>query len=499
MRRFEIKQGNALDVLRTMPDESVHMVCTSPPYWNLRDYGTAKWEGGSADCDHETNRSRGADFGDWKQGTSKGSRPNLQKQCLCGAVRVDLQVGLEPTPEGYVEMMVDVFREIRRVLRSDGTCWLNIGDSYAGSGNGWQKEDSSSIARPWLESGRPGDDKGRPPGYISSRQPNGIKPKDLVGIPWMVAFALRADGWWLRSETIWAKPAPMPESVTDRPTRSHEQIFLLTKSDRYFYDQNAVRQPLKQSSIDRLSQNVDGQEGSARANGGAKSNGKMKAACFGGRLKSKINDQTRLASGNEWSQDVEQGANLRDVWTINTEGFKDAHFAVFPPEIPRRAILAGTSERGACGECGAPWLRVVEKAGGSPDSWHGSKFDDGKNLEIHPTTQKRESVKSAQLPESDRFRRLQVNTNAARDAGADHDHPFSAQLQTVGWKPSCRHEGDPIPATVLDPFCGSGTTGLVALRHGRAFIGIELNADYVAMAEKRIINDAPLFNERATA
>lgn len=417
---FKIHHGHVLDVLRGMEGESVHCVVTSPPYWNLRDYG------------------------------------------------MEGQIGTEAMPEAYVGAMVDVFREVRRVLRKDGTAWLNIGPTYAGSGCGWgggSLSENSGHHSKVHGNGNAKQSKDQTP-------PAGYKAKDMIGIPWLVAFALQRDGWYLRSEIIWAKPAPMPESVTDRPTRAHEQIFLLSKSEHYFYDQNAVRTPLKQASIERLLQEIDGQEGSDRANGGAKANGKLKASVFGGRLKSEINDQTRLASGNEWHQDIEQGANLRDVWTINTEGFKDAHFAVFPTEIPRRAILAGTSEKGVCGQCGAPWERVVERGEGMDRD---RDADEG-------------------LPETMRshgIRKLSGKTHAK--------HKNNAPDLFKGWQPTCKHEGDPVPATVLDPFAGSGTTGMVALRLGRNFVGAELNPEYVTMARNRIMDDAPLLNREAEA
>lgn len=485
---FKIHHGHVLDVLRGMESESVHCVVTSPPYWGLRSYSTAKqvW-GGSGECQHvweqtEARRLRWVDDApnSPKQLSNNGTSYDAEGGNLCvtcSAWRGEF--GSEPTPEMYVVHTVEIFREIRRILRRDGSVWANFGDTYNAGRNGGYAGGKNGVSKPE-----------NAPCQSGVNAP-GLKPKDLCMIPARVALALQADGWWLRSKIVWAKPAPMPESVTDRPTRSHEEIFLLTKAERYFYDQNAVRQPLKQSSIERLQQDVDGQEGSSRANGGAKSNGKLKAACFGGRIKSEINDQTRLASGNEWSQDIEQGANLRDVWTINTEGFRDAHFAVFPTEIPRRAILAGTSEKGVCGQCGAPWARVVEKAAGSPVSWNGSKFDDGKNLDIHPNVGRREeAITETAYPTGSTANRLALLRQQARENGGEYINT----IRTSGWQSTCKHEGDPIPATVLDPFAGSGTTGVVALRHGRNFIGIELNPDYVTMARNRIMDDAPLLN-----
>ena len=242
---FKTLQGDWIEVLRTLPDESVHMVCTSPPYWNLRDYGTATWEGGDAECEHidpagpinapsakstlTTNNGQGPLPGDKYQSDRK---TQFRDTCgKCGAIRIDRQLGLERTPELYVAKMVEGFREVRRVLRSDGVCWINLGDSYAAS---WPCQRRNKIGSGSLENGKR---EARPP-----RFGDGLKNKDLVGIPWMVAFALRADGWWLRSEIIWAKKNSMPESVTDRPTKAHEQIFLLTKSAQYFYDAEAIKE-----------------------------------------------------------------------------------------------------------------------------------------------------------------------------------------------------------------------------------------------------------------
>lgn len=465
---FTIHHGHVLDMLKGMESESVHCVVTSPPYWGLRDYGVEPsiWDG-DPNCEHVwTDESFKRRSNDSKPGALQGNgTKDRDKRSVCSVCSVCSGwrgcYGLEPTPDLYVQHTVQIMREIRRVLRPNGTVWLNIGDSYFGDSPA-RKTSGEAFSGKW----NPADSAGNGGTRRSAARTNGLMPKSLCMIPARVALALQADGWYLRSKIVWVKPAPMPESVTDRPTRSHEEIFLLTQSRRYYYDQNAVRQPLKQSSIDRLSQDVDSQEGSTRANGGAKSNGNIKAACFGGRIKSQINDQTRLASGNEWSQDIEQGANLRDVWTITSEGFKDAHFAVFPTEIPRRAILAGTSEKGVCGQCGSPWVRLIEKTDEPRMSDKGSRFDVGKTG---------------------------TNGNGRTKEGPRFES------KAAGWRSSCDCMADPIAATVLDPFCGSGTTGVVALRLGRNFIGVELNESYVTMARNRIISDAPLLNAERIA
>jgi len=314
--------GDAREMLRKLPDASVKTVVTSPPYWGLRDYGH------------------------------------------------DGQIGLEQTPQDFIEQLCQVFDEVWRVLKDDGTIWVNLGDSYVGgkgsSGQGspeYQQSRSDagqSINKAHHQTG--GNKKTRPLDDMATLRKENLKPKDLVGIPWRFAFAMQARGWYLRQDIIWAKPNPMPESVTDRCTKSHEYIFLLTKSSKYHYDHEAIKEPIADSSTKRLSQNVEDQGGSIRANGGAKTNGNTKAV------------------GN---LDLR---NKRSVWSVNVKGYKEAHFATYPPELILPCILAGSKE------------------------------------------------------------------------------------------------GD----TVLDPFSGSGTTGEVALRNDRNYIGLELSGKYAAISEKRL-------------
>jgi DNA modification methylase len=379
---ISIRIGDCRDVLRTLPDESVHCVVTSPPYWGLRDYGV----GG--------------------------------------------QLGLEPDFRDYVAAMVAVFREVRHVLRKDGTLWLNLGDSYAGSwGNQGRKEErgtqraiNGGMLTPVFDGRYP--DKNNNTGKIP--EGSGLKPKDLVGIPWRVAFALQEDGWYLRQDIIWSKPNPMPESVTDRCTKSHEYLFLLSKSARYYYDAGAIAEPVTQSTIERVSQpTLQQQEGSWRVPG--KTNGSMKAVDHG---------PTR---------------NRRSVWEVATQPFSEAHFATFPPALIEPCIKAGTSEKGCCGKCGAPWRRESERA--EPSYWEQRKNHDFSGRK----------------------------TNA-----------YSSNI-TIGWSPSCKCDAAVVPCTVLDPFGGAGTTGLVADRLQRSAILIELNPTYADMSQRRIKDDAPLF------
>jgi DNA modification methylase len=275
---IRILNCDVLEGLAQLEDESVHCVVTSPPYWGLRDYG------------------------------------------------VDGQIGLEATPEAFVARMVEVFREVRRVLRKDGTCWVNLGDSYLNAkGQAGGVDPKQPARRPGL---RPQD--------VAIE---GVKRKDLVGIPWRFAFAAQADGWWLRSDIVWSKPNPMPESVTDRPTKAHEYVFLLTKSERYFYDADAVREPasyLQPNSPDSISSPY-GQGFTRRAKGNAKT---FRGGIYtGGKSFDNDGQMERDSHGNAPNDTLSR--NKRSVWTIATAPFPEAHFATFPPELPEICIKAG--------------------------------------------------------------------------------------------------------------------------------------------------------------
>ena len=392
---WDILQGDSTEVMRGMEPESVHCVVTSPPYWSLRNYG------------------------------------------------VDGAYGLEPTLDEYIAIanMVAVFREVRRVLRSDGTLWLNLGDAYAGSPKGsLNGQDKSGLTSTKTQEHSP---------VGVHKQGNGLKPKDLIGLPWCMAFALRADGWWLRSDIVWHKLNPMPESVRDRPTRAHEYVFLLTKSAKYFYDSDAVREPAAigvQRHREEPYKEYEAPGQSTQHLG---------------------NWSNRLSKAEQQAM----GANKRTVWSIATQPYSGAHFATYPEKLVEPCILAGTSERGVCGVTGAPWERVVERK---------FKLQEGRSSE-HAI---RGSGSQKPMDASNGWGGFPRGTTTS---------------QTLGWQPTCDHDAEPVPATVLDPFCGSGTTGVVALRHGRSFIGIELNPEYVEMARKRIIDDAPLLNSVADA
>jgi DNA modification methylase len=476
--------ADVMDGLRQLRDESVHCVVTSPPYWGLRDYGIPPsiW-GGDPGCPHEW----GADIVDEtlaKRGVTRGTidggdtqRVNgrfVKRSALCtrcGAWRGAL--GLEPTHELFIANIRTVFAEVYRVLRSDGTLWLNMGDSYAGSYGAQSREHAGKHA-PNVSAQRANQVKAamRRTMTGSAERTPGLKPKDLIGMPWRVAFALQADGWWLRSDNIWAKPNPMPESVTDRPTRAHEYVFLLSKSERYFYDAAAIAEPASYgapNSPDAI-KSPYGQGFSRRASD--------KQGATGGALPARRRGHARLHQGfNErWDamereQQCAGTRNKRSVWAIAAKPFPEAHFATFPPELPEVCIKAGTSQHGCCVKCGAPWARDFEK-------------------ELVPTAK---AAKTFVVDARDRG--ADTNDQGANRQKDGHRPGWSNKVTTLGWKPLCECNADIIPATVLDPFSGAGTTGLVADRLQCHAILIELNPDYAAMAHRRIHGDAPLLAE----
>lgn len=339
MELNKIYNQDCIEGLKGLTDGSVNCCITSPPYYGLRDYS------------------------------------------------VDGQIGLEKTPEEYIDKMVAVFNEVKRVLKKEGTLWLNIGDSYCASRTGSGDQASST-----LQGGKSNQvEAGKRP---NKRPGNGLKAKDLIGIPWMLAFALRSDGWYLRQDIIWHKPNPMPESVTDRCTKSHEYIFLLSKSAKYYYDQDAIKQLIQDSSVKRLLQNIENQNGSERVPG--KTNGNMKAVIKGYKHRGEGDKKLSGHSGNFDSNGVLIGdgkANKRSVWTVNTMPYSEAHFATFPEDLIVDCIKAGCPEDGI----------------------------------------------------------------------------------------------------ILDPFMGAGTTGLVARKLHRNFIGFELNPEYIRIAERRLKNELGMF------
>lgn len=386
-------------------------------------------------------------------------RTATRGSCLrgCGAWLGNL--GLEPTPEMWVANLVAVFEEVRRVLRDDGSLWLNLGDCYAtGAGKVGESPGGGAQGEAWKE---------RAPMTAPNRMPiAGLKPKDLVGLPWRAAFALQAAGWYLRSDIIWSKPNPMPESVLDRPTKAHEYIFLLSKSERYFYDTEAVREMAVTTEVYHGDYSAPG--GKVHRNGRLKTKRPDGWASYDG-AHGTIHRDGREA-GVPALLDPARGRNRRTVWTIPAAPFHGAHFATFPPALVEPCILAGTSEHGCCSSCGSPFTRQIE-----------------------PT----DEYKAAAAAAAARGTR-QVRSSEAESFGLTRGSPNPGILpsyRTIGWSPSCAcAPTDRMPCIVLDPFSGAGTTGLVALRMGRDYLGIELNPKYVEMARRRIAEDAPLLN-----
>jgi DNA modification methylase len=330
--------GESLRILRTLPSESVHCCVTSPPYWGLRDYQTGKWKGGDARCRHNQARRGHADEKqETSAGTSRDSFAGMNHCRKCGAVRADQQLGLERTPEDYVARMVEIFREVRRVLRDDGTLWLNLGDSYAHT----QKGARGGSAKQRRNKGSHFNE------ILKQPLCAGLKPKDLVGIPWRVAFALQADGWYLRSDIIWHKPNPMPESVKDRPTKCHEYLFLLSKSSAYYYDAAAIAEPCVDGEYFHGGYDKPGILRRTAARNGRHSGNKERRIADG-LSRSRLN--SHLGSGVPW-EDTGKGRNRRTVWNIATKSFKGAHFATFPPKLIEPCILAGAPEGGTVLDC----------------------------------------------------------------------------------------------------------------------------------------------------
>jgi DNA modification methylase len=459
-----------------LPDESVHCVVTSPPYWGLRDYGLEPSVWGGDDHEHEWGNEQRGKRADLKPPSESSSMSRMGSDdsqglgppsgghfCACGAWRGNL--GLEPTPELFVEHLVEVMREVRRVLRKDGTCWLNLGDSYANDGK-WGGSTGGKHAAGLHGATGVGRVKTTP----------GLKPKDLMMMPARVALALQADGWWVRSDIIWAKPNPMPESARDRPTSSYEHLFLLTKAERYYYDAEAIREP-GQGRLDRWpgsngrighqgwkAEPLDNPAGRNKRDVWTiatqsfgmemcEACGLIYTAAQYGRLP-KVEYQELDVETEEWETKTAKRCRKchgHDAWM--------SHFATFPSALVEPCILAGTSERGVCAECGAPWVRVVERipTGQTQKMADGWDTGNGAHGTIH------------------RDGREQGRTGV----------PVTA-AQTTGWRAGCDHDAGGVPATVLDPFAGSGTTVVVAQRLGRRAVGLDLSADYLKLAEERL-------------
>ena len=440
--------GDCEQVLARLPEASVQCVVTSPPYYGLRDYGTGTWLGGDPTCSHK-KASRHQKQGATSQRKGRANledqrNETFQRMCeTCGAVRLDKQVGMEESVEEYVSKLVRVFRGVWRVLRADGVAWLNLGDSYASGGRTWRAANRNGMRSAVHSQAMPTRPQDGP----------GVKSKDLLGVPWRVALALQEDGWTLRQDVIWHKPSPMPESVTDRCTRAHEYVFMLSKGPRYYYDVEAVKEPAVQSER-RRSDRVGGNkyvEGVKHSDG----------AVFNGA--STRNRRTVWSTEEEettvlcWLKanrpdvyeeylEAAQTHGPSSVWRLANGGYKGAHFATFPAKLITPMIMAGTSEKGACPECGTPWHRITEKA----------------------RTPTRPGV----------FSKVH-GTDAATHGNRDPLRHVSVS-RTVGWRAGCScGTSDTVPCVVLDPFVGSGTTVAVAAELGRRGWGVDLSEEYL--------------------
>jgi DNA modification methylase len=429
---IKILKGDCLETLKSLDEQSINTCVTSPPYWGLRDYGTGEWVGGNADCLHKSAKKNADKTGGFtgkrirKIGGSENNKYlKHKKNCSdCGATRKDNQLGMEDTPEEFVENLVRVFKEVKRVLRDDGTVWLNLGDSYynyrPGKGQSLSKQSVSNTDQDLPQ------DCARRGNKIA-----GLKEKDLVGIPWRVAFALQADGWYLRQDIIWHKPNPMPESVRDRCTKSHEYIFLLSKNPKYYYDNEAIKEDAK--SAGKKSDGFKGRQGGAEYH------------ATGGGI------------GSE--EKIYNKKNKRSVWTITTKPYKEAHFATFPTDLIEPCVLAGCPEE-ICVDCGKPYKRVMQKP---------------KQLEIERN--KRSGLDDRKV-------------GGVLDKYNRENPPIDLGLQK-----QCDCETNETKGgTVLDPFGGSGTTGLVASKHNRNAVLCELNEGYIDIAEKRLNDGFDMFS-----
>lgn len=387
--------GTTRHLAAQLAPNSIHTIVTSPPYWGLRSY---------LPQDHSDKAE---------------------------------ELGSEKTPDEYVANLVAIFRALRPALRDDGTLWLNLGDSYATNGaSGPQGMTGERATRTFTAANLP------------AKAPADCKPKDLIGVPWLVALALRADGWYLRSDIIWAKKNCMPESVRDRPTRSHEYIFLLSKSARYYYDSDAIREPHADARV---------VGGKFVGSGGVNKDG------WKPREKDGLARESVTMKNRQYDP---RGRNKRDVWHQSSKPYPEAHYATFPPDLIRPCVLAGTSEHGCCANCGAPYRRVVER---KATDWDGSRYGE-------------RAVGATGGA---------ISGGTARSTLGSSNGKLTAKYETTGWQPSCNCNAAIVPCVVLDPFIGSGTVAQVAVEEGRDWIGFDIDARSVGFTARRLAKIAP--------
>ena len=428
--------GNALDVLKTLPDESINCVVTSPPYYGLRDYNTSIWHGGNLECDHQSNDvKRGKNS--VKQNTqNNGLGAGFYDVCpKCGATKEDKQIGLEKTPFEYIDKLVEIFAEVKRVLTPDGTVWLNLADSYAGS-----RSDKYSSVNKDSMSYRNGHRKAGVEKSIKNKL-EGFKPKDLIGIPFRVAFALQDQGWYLRSDIIWEKNNPMPESVRDRPTKSHEYIFLLTKSAKYYYDADAIKEP-----------SIEGQSITTRKNAGP---GKEKKpySVIEPEFRKEIIEYRDLPEQNEIKEYLSKWRNKRKITIQQIEDY-------FKSQAPHHWFETNGSYPSV-----SDWKELKMLLG----------FDDIFDSRMTNIYEKSGMKQTYEY----RNKRDVWHMNTSSFPGS-HFAVFPNELPTT-----CIKAGTKPGGVVLDPFAGSGTTLEVANSLGRKAIGIDLNPQFLDMCLTR--------------
>lgn len=452
-----VHAGNCLESLRKMADNSVHCCVTSPPYWQLRNYSLAPT--------------------DW---------PEITFVPMLGLPPITVPaekcvLGMERDPLAFVAHTVLVFEEVRRVLRPDGTLWLNFGDNHSNAGGAAPQSGLCALS----DRTSPRKNPRVRHKYTETtagpqkRIPTGFKKKDLIGMPWRIAFALQAQGWYLRMDNIWNKPNPLPESVTDRTTKCHEYLFLFSKRPSYFYDAEAIKEKSSPNSHARSAKASEFpsealRQGEARRRSGVNPKAGM------------VLNQN-LVNGHRPRQNPSFSAaitamlptrNKRSVWTITTKAFKGAHFATFPLDLVRPCVRAGTSAHGVCAQCGAPFVRILER--GKANLAHQRQCGGDAKGEYAGKSQK------------------DYNAAKAQDASATKARILAGMVEkkTIGWEATCKCEAPSvIPATVLDPFAGSFTTAFVSMQEGRNAIALEMNPEYIAMGEKRCTDVKP-FEER---